>query len=263
MLQEIPLNPKLLNPKLLGFGELLKKSFEVYKERFWQLMGLSVLKFLAGFFLYLSFFVVFFGFLIRDPIRFLPFFLLMLVVFFVFLTLFFWMEASLIFIIKEREKKIGVLEALKLGWSKTFSLLWVTLLTAFAISVGTLPFIIASIIFKYWLDFPDFVAFPIALPFFIPAIIFIVWFVFSPYVLISEDLKGMKALWKSQSLGKGYWWGVFERLFVITGAALLISDFLLKHISLINTMFWILISPFILTFGFLLYEDLKRLKERF
>ena len=73
-------------------------------------------------------------------------------------------------------------------------------------------------------------------------------------------VRGMEALKRSKELVAGNWWAVFNRFLalgiilliiaVVTGWAPLIG-------SLVNLFF---IMPFSLIYGYLLYEDLKRVK---
>jgi len=120
--------------------------------------------------------------------------------------------------------------------------------------------------------------------FIVPGIILAVWFSLALYVLVSEDLKGMNALFRSKQLVSGYWSSVFGRIILLTlvsfaimipliVAAVIIggTGFLfdaVKQAELASsivyqplaTLYQWLIAGFGVAFWFLLYEDLKRVK---
>jgi len=151
-----------------------------------------------------------------------------------------WITASLIYLIKEREQKIGIKKSLKKGWSVLLSFIWIGFLVGLCVFGGSLLFII-------------------------PGIIFTVWFAFSEYVLIDKGIKGSKALSRSKELVKGFFGGVLWRLFVIAAIGIIVG-FLQESIEqtavnviigLITTFF---LTPFATIYSFLLYENLKRIK---
>ncbi len=238
---------------LPGIGDLLKRSWQVYKEKFWRLvgimvMGIMVIGMLVCFLVFILPFVIVAVFGVGGKILggqwaigrvfiffiFLLAFLLSLIALMGVLLIVLFIKASLIFAIKEKD--IGIGKALKLGWSKTLSLLWVDLLTRLAITGGSFLFII-------------------------PGIIFSVWFKFADYVLVVENLKGPKALSKSKFLVQGYWWNVFGKMFVLSILAGIVM-LVLSFIPLIGVLIALVtIFPFSRVFYFLLYQDLKRLKE--
>ncbi|MDD4995317.1 MAG: hypothetical protein PHW53_02555 [Patescibacteria group bacterium] len=73
------------------------------------------------------------------------------------------------------------------AWTKIIPLLWVSILTGFAVFGGTLLFLI-------------------------PGIIFAVWFTFSSVINVLEGTRGTAALKQSKQLVTGKWWAVLWRL---------------------------------------------------
>jgi hypothetical protein len=245
---------------LPGVGDLLKRAFSVYKTRLGTLVGIMAIPLIIGWVT---------SFLIQIAIPFIQLpsagtSLLMFFLFFIILglalalaigLLSFWAQISLILAIKDREEKIGIIESFRRGWHKIISFFWVSFLVGFITWGGFMLFII-------------------------PGIIFSIWFGFSVYVLISEDLRGMNALFRSKQLVAGYWWKVLWRFFVFNCIIFLFYGFFIiagllayflapsfivfnePAFNLISYLFTIFLTPFALVFGFLLYEDLKRQKTK-
>lgn len=225
--------------RLPGLVELLKSTWQIYKARWKTFLGIMILPVIVSF----SFFI--FG---LGPISWLK--ILFFVIFILFYIAFwFWTLVSLLYAIKERDLKIGVKESFKKGWSKLNPFIWISFLAGFITFGGSLLFLV-------------------------PGIIFVFWFILRNYVLVSEDLRGMSALLRSRQLVKGNWWPVFWRFLVISligiiAALTLISgaDFLFpffgdKISPIVNFVFNLFYTPFIFVFGFLIYEELKRQKEK-
>lgn len=229
--------------KLIGIGKLVGRTFFIYKERigvFSAIIALPVIYDLFIFFL--------FQFFKKEN---LLFYLFIYFLGLVGILIYFWIQVSLIFAVKGYQEKIRAGEVLKRGLKKLISFGWIFILVFSIITLGIFLFIV-------------------------PGIIFAVWFAFPAYVLVSEDLRGMQALYRSRQLVKGYWWRVFARL-IIMGIIILsiITPFVLLEIvfgtflhslRFISKIFSYVISalfvlPFVAIFRFLLYEDLKDLKE--
>ena len=220
-------------PTLVGAGELLKRAWGVYKQRFGVFLAIVLIPLLFSLPLLLLN-------LFTDRIPPFVFLALVIILWLVLIIVSLWSQISLVYAIKEREQKIGVKESLTKGWHKIISYWWVSILGAIITMGGFLLFII-------------------------PGIIFAVWFSLAIYILATEDLKGMNALLKSKQLVSGNWWGVFWR-FLLLGLLLLVITVLIKNvteslnISFVGNIVHVLVFPFIAIFGFLIYEDLKRLK---
>lgn len=147
-----------------------------------------------------------------------------------------WLSAALIYVIKKRDVKVSLREAMREGWHKMIPYMWIAFLISLCLFGGVILLII-------------------------PGIVFAVWFLFSEYVLIDKDIRGTKALFRSKKLVDGYWWEVFGRTLLIwiicvgIGAVLGIIPVIGQMISQFITI------PLMFVYLFLLYEDLKRVKE--
>lgn len=146
----------------------------------------------------------------------------------------YWAQISLIYAIKEREAKIGVKESFRRGWYKIISYLWVTILVGVITFAGFLLLVV-------------------------PGIIFAVWYSLALYILVAEDLRGMKALSRSKQLVRGYWWSVLWR-FIVVFLIVMVAIILFSFIPIVGNIVSLVASPFTVVFGYLLYEDLKKLK---
>lgn len=152
--------------------------------------------------------------------------------------------ASLIYAIKDKDESIDILEAYRRGWRKLRSFLWITILFIAALLLGLILLII-------------------------PGIVFYVWFSFATYVLITEDLKGFKALNKSREYTRGRWWAVFGRLLFIFLISLSyfvfyfgVSSIVPLQINLvINPLIRSLLIPLGVIYTYFLYVHLKSLKN--
>jgi len=223
---------------LPDLSDLLQRTFSIYKSRLGTFVGIVIFPLIIS---SLAFFI--FILLLNSPLGILSLIVLMPII----IIASIWSQASLIFAIKDREEKIGIVESFKRGWNKLFSFFWVSILLFIIITGGYALFII-------------------------PGVIFSIWFSFSLYILVSENLKGMNALFRSKQLVSGYWLQVWLRFF-LTGlitsipaiflyaiiAVVISPDIAEPVIRIVSNLF---ITPFTFTFGFLLYESLKRQKAQ-
>lgn len=237
--QEANLTPSTLP----GVGDLLRRAFSAYRVRLGTFIGIMFISLIAGL-------VVSIPSLVISGLGGILFSIILALAR---IVISFWAQIALIFAVKDREEKIGVIESLRRGWHKIIPFAWISILVGFITIGGYMLFII-------------------------PGIIFSIWFAFSTYVLISEDLRGMNALFRNKQLTAGYWWKVLWRFFVM-GVVMLIPIVLVYMIlivgsltifagpatlalSVISLIIPLLITPFVIVFGFLLYEDLKRQKAK-
>ena len=233
---------------LPGIGDLLERIFQVYKDKFWTLVGIMLLPFLLGWIGYGAWWLLTLVGIITNIFKNISLentnglILLLLLILFgliFFIILIFaglWAQASLLCAIKEKEQDIGIKEAFRRGWHKIISYYWISVLSTFLVLGGFLLF-------------------------FVPGIILAIWFSLALYILVAEDKKGMSALLRSKQLVNGKWWTVFWRQLLIAllvmGAGMIISFIPLVGRNLAG----LITTPFIHVFGFLLYQDLKRFKK--
>ena len=221
---------------LPGMGDLLKRTFSVYKARLGTFLGIMVLPLI-----YSVFFLILPANLKKNLLLGISLFIIFWLA--VMVTSL-WSSVSLLYAIKEREEKIGIVESFRKGWHKIISFVWISILAGFITLGGFLLFII-------------------------PGIIFAIWFAFPIYVLVSEDLRGMNALFRSKQLVSGKWGSVALRLFTIGVIALVIYSVIFFPLSFFvgkkaadigDSIISLFLTPFSVTFTFLIYEDLKKFK---
>ena len=227
---------------LPGVGDLLKRTWQVYTSRLKVFLGIMLLPFLLG----IVIVAVSAGAIILggDGLGILLLVLFLPVVYLATIIVGLWSSVSLLFAIKEREAKIGIKESLKKGWHKIISYWWISVLSAVIIMGGFFLFVA-------------------------PGIIFSVWFALAIYVLVSEDIKGMNALFRSKQLVAGKWWSVLWRFIVMAAVVIILSLALRAPLAIflpkpVGEIFGLLVSfllgPFPVVYSFLIYEDLKKHK---
>lgn len=218
--------------KLIRIGELLKRTFRLFKERISTLLAIVGIGILISFAIALLFSIVVLLLSIPLKLSFLQFLYIFFPIFIVIIFIQLLISASLISALGEN-KKFG--EAIKNGWQKIPSLFIVSLLSILAVLAGILFFIL-------------------------PGIIFAIWFTFVDFAVVLDGKRGIQALSFSKNLVSGKWWGVFGRLLLLSLVSGLIG-FILQLIPLIgeflSTLF---LPPFQTIYLFLIYSDLKRIK---
>jgi len=241
----LPSQPKISS--LPGVGDLLAITWQICKERIGVFLGIMAIPIIASFGIAL-FIVNIFSFseeLQRPYLTSLAWIPVILIVAALALVISIWSSVALLYAIKERDGKIGAQEAFAKGWSKIISYFWISLLMGLIVAIGFILFII-------------------------PGIIFLVWFGLAVYVLVSENLTGMKALSRSKQLVNGHWGEVFLRyavIFIIVIVVNLVLGFIFAPIeapwpiNIESTLSSLFLAPFFITYTFLIYEDLRKIKE--
>jgi hypothetical protein len=216
--------------ELPEIGDLFRKSWEIYKRRGGVLVGLYLLSIL--------FFVFSTGIFIGAAFVFSRFFpgvreAVLAVGGLLGATLgsivFFWGLAALVYAVTDED--LGVRDALDRGGARIWSFLWFYSIAGFIVTGGFLLFII-------------------------PGIIFLTWFAFGQFVLACEDIRGMSAMLKSKEYVKERWFDVFLRLFLVWLVSVGVG-----MIPLIGPLLSLLFMPYMLVFTYLLYQDLRTLKD--
>jgi hypothetical protein len=212
-----------------GIGDLLGRSWEIFRERFVILIVLSLLSLI-----FMAIPVALFsgiGYLIAlalpDSKK-----LLITIGGFVGVIIgmigMFWGFAAFIYAVVDRDA--GIKDSLGKAWQRIGSFIWLFSLLGFIITGGFLLLII-------------------------PGILFGVWFAFAQFILAGEDVRGMDALLKSKEYVKDRWFDVFLRLFVIW-----IISVVAGMVPMIGPILSILLMPFMTIFACLVYQDLRSLK---
>lgn len=252
---EVDRTQDIAKPKLPGPFALLQEALQIYKARFlvlWGVMILSVvmtlpvsaiavIAIIAGFTIGMIFnniWVLLFGLL---PISLLVAFLANVV--------YEWGQVALLATIHNSAERVGVIESYKRARGKILRSFVLTLLFGFTVTTGLFLFVI-------------------------PGIIFLVWYLFFAFIIVAENEKGLRSLIKSREYVRNMWWGVFGRLlflgvpFLIAYGALSVlgnmtegaSDIVLSLFYLLFAILFLLASPIILVYTYLIYAHLRRLK---
>lgn len=137
----------------------------------------------------------------------------------------FWGLAAMVYAVAD--ESLDIRTALQRGWSRIWAFAWVFTLTGFIVTGGFLLLII-------------------------PGIIFSVWFFLSQFVLAAEDERGMRALLKSKAYMQGRFFEVFIRLIVVWMVSVVIG-----MVPVLGAVLSLLFVPFMLIYGWLIYEDLR------
>ncbi len=222
---------------LSPIGNLLKKSFQIYKKKFWLLV--SILSINLPFLVVSVLSSFYYGNPGEKMHSNIPLFIalgiLFLIVFLVGTIVALWSQLSIILLIKETDSNLNAKQYLALGWSKLNSYLWVYFLMGIISLAGFILLII-------------------------PGIIFYIWFVFSPYVFAVENVSGEEALKRSRKLVKNYWWSVFLRIITV-GLLISIVSLVEGWIPIVGPLVGaFFVVPFWIIYLYLIYEDLKRIK---
>ena len=111
----------------LEIGGLFKRTWQIYKSRFWAFMGIMVLPIVVNILaLFLMVFVSVGGFLLWEAGGFIIALLVSLIIWLIVVMVNIWGTVALLYAIKERKQKIGVIEAFKQGKGLLFSYTWVS-----------------------------------------------------------------------------------------------------------------------------------------
>ena len=250
-------SPPPVEVELMDTFQLLGRSWEIFKDRITTFLGIVGIIFAALIFLLLLgaglFGVVFFtvfesgltGFEeIGSYLLFIPAFLFVVLIS---LLLDSWMQVSLISATKDRQEKIGPIESFRRGWPFFVSNFLMSLLAGIAILIGFILLII-------------------------PGVILTVWFIFSKYVLVVEKTGVVEALQKSREYVRGYGWFVLGQMIAlgiiyVVAALLLVGVFYILTSSmetaddLVNLVSLFIGTPFGLVFYYVLYENIKQVKQ--
>jgi len=228
--------------KLKPITQLLKESWKIYRLKFKILLGIIGLP--IGF----SFlFWILTCFLTNTSIKYSVWFSVINAISYLgsfFLWL--WAIPSLLYNLKENT---GIKESYKRGFKILGPYIWAYFLLTTIIAGGFLLFII-------------------------PGILFSIWFSLAIFILVFEERKGFNALFRSKYLVKGKFWGVLGR-FLLLGLIIGLGLFLVFIFGLfgienkqtesqisevIGYFIQLFILPFFLIYGFLIYNNLKKIK---
>lgn len=214
---------------LLPVGELFSVSWEIYRRRFGPLVALyliSILLFILPLAILLGG-----GFALGMLLPAAKYVLIGiggLLGFFISCITVFWGTAGLTLAITD--ESLGVSSALRRGWAKVWSFIWLFSILGFVVTGGFLLF-------------------------FIPGMLFLVWFSFAQFVLAEDDERGMNAMLKSREYVRGYGGDVFLRMFLIWIIAAVAG-----MVPFLGPILSIAFFPYVLIYLYRIYADLKGMK---
>lgn len=215
--------------ELKSIGELLRKSWEIYRSRMWTLVGIGLTAvLLPALALAPMFFLGFFA--SQSGSGFQPLMMVGAVLLGMAGALWLGNWGISAFLTAIVDDQCGIKEAFVKAKPKILAHIWLGVLTAFIVMGG------------YFLLF-------------VPGVIFAIWFFFAPFVFIEEDVRGMDALLKSKAYVSGKWIAVCIRLIAVWLLSALVS--LIPFVGQLLALFLI---PLCFVYTFLVYRDLKALK---
>lgn len=249
------------NARLSSIGNLFSRAWQVYKSRFWTLVGITAILTLGAFTLTALIFFGGFSLMMLLPLssgQSLPVIVVSVILAVLFMIIFELLPTvSVLSAIKNRKQRIGVMEALGRGWYMLLSFFWITVLTGLVMGLGP---IVGLILITIGLE-TTFVMIMVILGTII-GFIFSIYFFFAGCVLVGEGKTGINALLRSKELVQGNWWSVLARALLIS-LTLFVIGFVLNLIPILGSLIGsLVIPPFFLTFLYLLYEDLRRMKSK-
>jgi hypothetical protein len=241
--------PDIYNGQLLSPFSLLKRSWEVFKKRYWLIVGIQLIPLLvvlgASILILISVLLSKIIFPDSNNALIISIFVIGLLSLIPTVYVLFRSQVAVIIAIRDSAENIGVKESYKRTKGKIGAFLLAGFLSGLVIMGGYLFLII-------------------------PGIVFVVWLMFSGYVAIDEEKSGVESLSQSREYAKGLWWEIascimFIGLFnmVLNTIPELFSTFgdLVKvAIMVLIFIFMLLISPLYYIYPFELYRNVKTLK---
>lgn len=243
----------------LSIKELFKESWKAFRFNWKTFMGISLIWWLV--FAPLPFLLKIYP--LQSILSYFGLAFICLALFLISL----WITLSLIIAVGDWKEKIGIWESFKRSRSKIFDFFIVSLLTYLMVLAGFLLLIVPGVMFWIYLSLV-------------------------PFVLVCENIKGKAVLKRSWRLVKGHWWEVLAKLLMLMIVIFVLSFVASLGLSMISFIFKIFIFPlkwllpvlyetmsgaigfiskslpsllafpFSLIYTYLIYKDLKRIKEK-
>jgi len=151
-----------------------------------------------------------------------------------------WLSAATVIVLRDKQEKLSLRDAMARAKPFTLSYLWITLITGAVIFFGFIFFII-------------------------PGIIFTVWLQFARYIIVTGKERGFDALLKSREYARGNFWNIFMLTFLGAITMFLFSTILeplnrSNSGTIIYTVVTYLISPLWLIYYYLIFDHLRKIK---
>ncbi|MEK7538712.1 MAG: hypothetical protein AAB552_02630 [Patescibacteria group bacterium] len=162
-----------------------------------------------------------------------------------------WSSVALLHAIKGTSEHLSVTASYGRGARHILAFVWISILTTLIVMGGFMLLII-------------------------PGIIFAIWFMFATMVVVDDNTKGMNALLKSREYVRGRWWGTWWRMFFVglIFIPIFIVLFILSYLltfkfllpvagDILSTISTLFLTPIMMTYMFVLYENLKATRGSF
>lgn len=219
---------------LKPFGVLWSETWQLYKKKFWLLVGIVAIPILTVLVAaivggLLAALVSQAGNSTAGVILFIGIVILAAIAA---VLISFWAQAALL--VGVSEETISFKEAFRKGEHLIGALLWVGILTGLILLFGFTAFIV-------------------------PAVIFWPWLVFSTFIVVLENKRGIEALRASREYVRGMWWPVFWRMALLTVIVFAVSA-VIGMIPLFNIVAGLIVGPFSVAFAYILYRNVKEVK---
>jgi len=250
--------PQVVQEKkeLLGIYNLFLNTFSVYKENiknFSIIQFINFVLYLLSYFAYIFLFVYLVvlimsassGLLANNLIlSIIVSIIVMVLCIWLIWFIYGWPVAATLYLIKNRDKKVGIADSFKATYKKATAVSKTLLLTSIVVALGVYLLII-------------------------PSIIFAVWFTFSMFSVVFDDVSEGKALSFSKNLVKGYFYPVLARIISLLLFAFVLDLIISLPLSLVEnsialgivgSAYLVFIYPFIMIYYSLIYEQLKKIK---
>lgn len=225
-------------------GEILRQSWEIYKQRFWTLLGISAVP--AVFMALGALILGGAGAYMKHSKISLPAHpsaltvVMFVAIVAVFIIIAIWSQAAALWNLNNTGQNSGIKISFMESKNKIAALFVTGLLSGLAIMGGFLLLIV-------------------------PGIIFALWFSQAPYIVMSENITGTSALKQSKKYVKGRLGAVFGRLviiwlvvFGISLAAGIIDRIIFKQMGgIFNNLISFIVGPLIMAYCYTLYFHLK------
>ncbi len=226
--------------------ELSKEAWIIYKKRFWNIIGIGVIAFVAMILILLVAGIIgavgYFGLGAKLNVGFFGFVGLLGVLVFVGITVISsWANAAVFLSISKWKGEAKIRE--NINEAKTFILpFFLTSLLAGLLSIGAFLFFI------------------------IPAFVFSIWFSMWKFILVTENKSGLLALHTSREYVRGRFWGVIWRIIAIHLPLIIVGMLFTKGgrgdamapLHGIYQIISLILVPFFMIYDFVLFTHLKK-----
>lgn len=215
--------------KLISISNLFSKSWSLYRSRFSYFISLLAVPY--GIFVLNS--------ILAQFVFFTPLVLLLSLVSLTLLVL----ATIAILLSLESDELLDFKQSWKLAWPHFWSLVFVSIVTGFIVVGGMFLFFVPGLIFAFYLTF-------------------------AKTIVVLENKKGLSALSRSWAYVRGSFWAITGRMLLLMFIAVIVSMLVSSIASilgeflgnLISLLLQIVLLPFMLTYSYCLYKDVREIK---